>query len=149
MIQVDVFWSFAMGAAFASLAPKGIKASNSLTVNKYFVYCVCFLSMIFAPSGIYLLWQHTGWESMFYLNKSMHGILPCVFACTNVLMGVIGFLICARLIQDGHERLQHFLWTSAYTCMFAILTLGYNRFLYAGQTLDYVYKYLSRLVAKI
>ena len=122
-----------MGAMFASLAQEGIKRSDSMFVNKYFVYTVCFLSMLFAPSGVYLLWHHCGWETMFLLDRSMHGIWPCLFANTNVSLGVLGFIICYKLIKSGHTRLQHQLWTGSYTCMFAILTFGYDRFLYAGR----------------
>lgn len=87
MIQVDVFWAFAMGASFAVAATEGLKKSESMFCNKYFVYTVCFLSMIFAPSGIYLLWHFTGWETMFFLDRDLHGIWPCIFAHTNVSLG--------------------------------------------------------------
>jgi hypothetical protein len=40
MIQVDVFWSFAMGASLATLAGDRLKASPSIFINQYFVYTV-------------------------------------------------------------------------------------------------------------
>ena len=132
MILVDVFWSFAMGAAFACAASEGIQRSKHIFINKYFIFTVCYLSMIFAPSGIYLLWNHTAWETMFFLDRSLHGIWPCVFAHTNVLLGVLGFCVCYRMIQAGMAGSAHAVWTTSYTCMFSILTFGYNRFLYAG-----------------
>ncbi|CAH1792480.1 unnamed protein product [Owenia fusiformis] len=137
MIQVDVFWSFAMGAQFAASAPKGIKYSNSMFVNKYFVFTVCFLSMIFAPSGIYLLWQHCGWETMWHYSKDMHGIWPCLFAHTNISLGVLGYVLAYKCIKGNQELLAHTLWVGAYTCMFAILSFGYDRFLYAGDANDW------------
>lgn len=133
MIQVDVFWSFALGASFAALNAEGIKRSSSMFVNKYFVFTIAYLSLVFAPSGIYLLWHHTAWETMFYLDKSMHGILPCIFAHTNVSLGIIGFMFCYKLIKGGREELAHPVWILSYICMFAILTFGYDRFLYAGK----------------
>ena len=132
MIQVDVFWSFAMGASFAAMAGESLKKTDSMFVNKYFVYTVAFLSMIFAPSGVYLLWHYPGWETMFFLDRNLHGIWPCLFANTNVSLGVLGFCICYKLIKDGNDLAVHKYWTTAYTCMFAILTFGYDRFLYAG-----------------
>jgi len=40
MIQVDVFWSFAMGASLATLAGDQLKESTSIFANKYFAYTV-------------------------------------------------------------------------------------------------------------
>lgn len=138
MIQVDVFWSFAMGASLATLAGERLKKETSIIVNKYFIYTVCYLSLIFSPSGVYLLWQHTGWETMFFFGpEDLHGIFPCLFALTNVLLGVIGFVLCAYLVREGNDGTAHALWTTSYTCMFAILTFGYDRFIYAGSLEDW------------
>jgi len=135
MIQVDVFWSFAMGASLATLAGERLKKEDSLIVNRYFVFIVCYLSMIFSPSGIYLLWQHTGWETMFFFGfDDLHGLFPCLFACTNVLLGVFGFVLCALLVRRNKETTAHACWTTSYTCMFSVLTFGYERSLYAGQS---------------
>ncbi|XP_070553917.1 uncharacterized protein [Ptychodera flava] len=132
MIEVDIFWSFAMGACFAACASEALKREHSALVNKYFIYCVLYLSLVFAPSGVYLLWGYTGWETMFFFDRSLHPIWPCLFACTNVSQGVLGFILVCKLVHNGKEATAHAVWTMSYTCMFAILTLGYDRFLYAG-----------------
>lgn len=133
MIQVDVFWSFAMGSSLATLAGEKLRREDSIFVNGFFVYTVCYLAMVFSPSGVYLLWQHTGWETMFFYGPDdLHGLFPCLFALTNVLFGVVGFYLSARLVKGDSEPTAHALWTTSYTCMFAILSFGYDRFIYAG-----------------
>jgi len=133
MIQVDVFWSFAMGASLAAAASERLKSESSLVVNHYFMYAVVYLSCVFAPSGVYLLWEHTGWETMFFFSDTeIHGLLSCLFAMTNVLLGIVGFLIAGLLIKRDSTTFVHALWTVPYTCMFAILSFGYDRFMYPG-----------------
>jgi hypothetical protein len=51
---------------------------------------------------------------------------------TNVLLGILGFYVCASLVKADREAVAHAVWTSAYAAMFAILSFGYDRFLYAG-----------------
>ena len=70
---------------------------------------------------------------MFFFHKSMHGIWPCIFAHTNVSLGVLGFMLCYNMVKRGDYSTPHVVWVSAYDCMFAILTFGYDRFLYAGK----------------
>ncbi|KAF9956364.1 hypothetical protein BGZ70_009931 [Mortierella alpina] len=93
MIEVDVFWSFSFGALFAACSAGSLKNQDQFWSTPSFVYSLLFLSLIFAPSGLYLLWDNPGWESMFVLGdkNEIHAILPTVFAFTNVLLGIIGY----------------------------------------------------------
>jgi hypothetical protein len=160
MIQVDVFWSFAIGGSLASAAcAAGLhKSSTGPFINEYFIYNLLFLSLAFAPSGVYLLWQkgyyynrilifffsHTGWETMFYLDRSLHGIFPCLFALTNVSQGILGFYLVYKAVQANRNFLAGILvivkvegsvalWAVNYVIMFGILGFGYQRFMYAGR----------------
>ena len=54
MIQVDVFWAFAMGAQLACAAARASTRPAAL-VSAHFLYTVIFLGTVFAPSGAYLL----------------------------------------------------------------------------------------------
>ncbi|KAF9179554.1 hypothetical protein BGZ50_006851 [Haplosporangium sp. Z 11] len=142
MIEVDVFWSFSFGAVFAACSAGTLKNEETFWSTPSFVYTLLFLSLIFAPSGLYLLWDNPGWESMFVLGdkNEIHAILPTVFAFTNVLLGIIGYYITySKIRQYRHEPQQnmtiHKYWIHAYTCFTAILGMGYNRFLYPA---DYV-----------
>jgi hypothetical protein len=70
---------------------------------------------------------------MFMLSReTIHGGLACVFAASNVLLGVIGFCVAFSLIKQGKELLATSLWVWSYVVMIGILGFGYRRFLYAG-----------------
>ncbi|KAF9287418.1 hypothetical protein BGZ68_001853 [Mortierella alpina] len=142
MIEVDVFWSFSFGALFAACSAGSLKNQDQFWSTPSFVYSLLFLSLIFAPSGLYLLWDNPGWESMFVLGdkNEIHAILPTVFAFTNVLLGIIGYYVTYRKIRKHRNDAQlpmsyHKYWIHAYTCFCAILGMGYNRFMYPS---DYV-----------
>jgi hypothetical protein len=129
MIEVDVFWSFAMGAGFAAMAHREIERGAG---ERVLLYTVLFLSLLFAPSGLYLLWRFPGWESMYLFasKDELHAALPTLFALTNVLLGVLGFLVAAWLVRRGSLRGAHLASSVAYQAMFAVLGFGYRRFMY-------------------
>ncbi|KAG0317157.1 hypothetical protein BGZ97_005844 [Linnemannia gamsii] len=142
MIEVDVFWSFSFGALFAASSAGSLKNQPVFWLTPSFVYTLLFLSLIFAPSGLFLLWDNPGWESMFLLGdkNEIHAILPTVFAFTNVLLGIIGYYVTYAKIRKHRNAPQlpmsyHKYWVHAYTCFCAILGMGYNRFMYPQ---DYV-----------
>jgi hypothetical protein len=90
--------------------------------------------------------------SMWLLNRDScfdHPMLPTAFAITNVLLGMISFELCHRAIlhhKDG-DLFAHSNWVWAYSFFFAILGMGYSRFLYAGDVADWAigrpYPYLA------
>ncbi|KAF9421212.1 hypothetical protein BGZ94_008884 [Podila epigama] len=144
MIEVDVFWSFSFGALFAATSAGALKNEKDFWKTPSFVYTLLFLSLIFAPSGLYLLWDNPGWESMFVLGdkNEIHAILPTVFAFTNVLLGIIGYYVTYNKIREHRFETQlpttiHKYWVHAYTCFCAILGLGYNRFMYPSDYVDW------------
>lgn len=142
MIEVDVFWSFAFGAGFAAAAQGPLSREKSCWVNKYSVYNLFFLSCIFAPSGIYLLWQFPGWESMYVLGdkNTIPAILPTIFSMTNTLLGMIGFYVTYQSIQNNKNNPNanhHVYWVHAFTIFNAILGLGFRRFTYSGNHVDW------------
>ena len=118
-----------MGAMFAYSAKHFFRINHSapaptFLVNWYFVYTVLYLSIFFAPSGAYLLWQYTGWETMFFYRRSdLHGLLPTIFAATNVLLGVLGFLITGAFLANNYRKIASLLGIYSYGIMFAILGL--------------------------
>eukprot|EP00756_Hemistasia_phaeocysticola_P044773 Hpha_TRINITY_DN1855_c0_g1::TRINITY_DN1855_c0_g1_i1::g.170425::m.170425 len=144
MIEVDVFWSYALGAAFAHCAGKGLAEKPNYYENWYFAYTVMFLSLIFAPSGCFLLNENPGWETMFVFDRNSFGArgwleacIPTVFAHTNVLLGLIGFWVTYKLNKAGKRDLATYIWISTYSAFFGILGFGYGRFLYPGYAEDW------------
>jgi len=137
MIEVDVFWSFSFGALFAATSAGSLRNEKTFWLTPSFVYNLLFLSLVFAPSGLFLLWDNPGWESMFLLGdkNEIHAILPTVFAFTNVLLGIIGYYMTYRKIRSYPKGARlpmsyHKYWIHAYSCFTAILGMGYNRFMY-------------------
>eukprot|EP01059_Diplonema_ambulator_P000998 TRINITY_DN1076_c4_g1_i1.p1 TRINITY_DN1076_c4_g1~~TRINITY_DN1076_c4_g1_i1.p1 ORF type:complete len:326 (+),score=60.02 TRINITY_DN1076_c4_g1_i1:140-979(+) len=144
MIQVDVFWSYAMGAFFACCAGPALVNSKNTTENWYFAYTIMFLSLIFAPSGVFLLSRNPGWESMFVFDRESFGarkltdaFIPTAFGFTNVALGLLGFWVSRKLMAANRRGIATYLWMSAYMGMFSILGFGYGRFLYQGTIEDW------------
>ncbi len=137
MIQVDIFWSYAFGAMFAVAAARQLKGDEKPFQSKYFTNLILYLSILFAPSGIYLLWKFTHWETMhvFPDPASLPAWLVVIFAVTNITQGILGFWIAYRFIRKGRFYAAHLQWWLGYFCMFFILVhgwdgTGWQRFLY-------------------
>jgi hypothetical protein len=150
MVQVDIFWSYAIGSGFAAAAGRQIRAITcpkastiadnkkpSVFQNNYFIYNLLFLACAFAPSGIYLLWNFPHWETMqvAYSHTDIPAWLVTMFAITNITQGILGFWVTSKLFQKGHYYAGHLQWFLGYFCMFFILLhgwdgLGWQRFLY-------------------
>jgi hypothetical protein len=137
VVQVDVFWSYALGAGLACAAHRELEREETPSESKYFVRTLLFLSVLFAPSGIYLLWNFPGWETMFVWDRSIPAWLVTGFAITNVTQGVLGFFVCYWLIRKGRIYAANLQWLLGYLVMFFILVhgwdgTGFRRFLYSG-----------------
>ncbi len=142
MVQVDVFWSFALGAGFASAASRQIRKADEeggyrMTEDPYFVKNLLYLACLFAPSGIYLLWQFTGWETMYFWTGQVktglyhyERVLPAwlvtLFAITNVTQGILGYWWASVYARRNQLFRAHLLWIAGYFCMFFILVHGWD-----------------------
>lgn len=139
MVQVDVFWSYGLSAGLALAGAKELRAAPTWWYTKAFIFNLLWISCIFAPSGLYLLWNFPGWETMFVAAR--HTDIPAwlvtVFAITNVTQGLLGFYLTARFLKRNKTRaaIAQAIW--AHVAMLLILVFGwdgsgYKRFLYAG-----------------
>lgn len=137
MVQVDIVWSYAFGATFAACAARQLRHQASAFENRFFVFTLLFLSVFFAPSGIYLLWEHTQWETM-QVATTMSDIpawLVTLFAVTNITQGILGFWVSFKLIQKDNFYGAHANWMVAWIIFWFLLVCGwdgtgYQRFLY-------------------
>jgi len=133
MVQVDIFWSYGLGAGFAACAAGQIQKQAAegkfkLLENSTFARALIFLGALFAPSGLYLLWQFPGWETM-YVASSRDDIpawLVVLFAITNVTQGILGFWITSLQIRKNRLYAAHLQWVFAYLIMFFILVNGWD-----------------------
>ncbi|PJZ70996.1 hypothetical protein CH373_00205 [Leptospira perolatii] len=145
MVQVDVFWSYGLGAGYAMAAARQIrklqedgKGSGSIQSvskekgdvpfwkNTYFITNLLYLALLFAPSGLYLVWQFTSWETMHVGDKGMPGWLVALFGMTNVSQGILGFWVVWKLLKAGKSYLAYLQVPLAYFGMFFILVHGWD-----------------------
>ena len=133
MLQLDGVLTFAFGASLATAAGDGLKATHYHTQNKYFVFTLLHLVLIVAPLNVYMLWEHTGFETMFYYDASIHGIWPALNIPFFTVCGIAGFMSARKLVRMNRELSAYTLWTSAYTVALAMVSTHYDRFLYPGE----------------
>ena len=133
MVQVDVFWSYAIGAGFAASASRQIQSQEQagkfeMLENRAFARTLIFLGALFAPSGICLLWAFPGWETM-YVARSWEDLpawLVAAFAITNVTQGILGFWVTSRLIRQNRLYAANLQWVLGYFLMLFILVHGWD-----------------------
>jgi len=137
MVQVDVVWSYAFGASFAAAAVHQLKKEDKPFSTKWFVFTLLFLSLLFAPSGIYLLWEHTQWETMQVATskEDLPAWLVTLFAFTNITQGILGYYVSYKLAKSNKLYASHANWIIAWIIFWFILVCGwdctgYQRFLY-------------------
>jgi hypothetical protein len=138
MVQVDVFWSYGIGASFAFAAARqladfhkrqvaaGTTERKSVLETLFFTKTVLFLAIIFAPSGLYLVWAFPSWETMHVGDKNMPAWLVTLFAVTNITQGVLGFWVAYRLIAANKTYTAYLTIVGAYFAMFFILVHGWD-----------------------
>lgn len=152
MVQVDVFWSYALGAGYAVAAsrqlknmpesreqPSGEERISAPFINRYFVFSLFYAAVLFAPSGIYLLWRFTSWETMHVWGRGISPLLVVAFAITNVTQSILGFWMAWRCVRAGNAYRAYLHFVIAYFFMFFILVhgwdgTGYQRFFSPART---------------
>src|SRR6266536_5020259 len=133
MVQVDVFWSYGLGAGFALAAahqitrrPPEPRVPGGVLADPHLAGTMLFCAAVFAPSGAWLLWGFPSWETMQVGNRSMPAWLVAAFAMTNTTQAVVGFLLTRRLIAAGRIRWAALQVVAGYFAMFLILVHGWD-----------------------
>ena len=138
MVQVDVFWSYAIGAGLAAAAGRQIKARATEKASRdpadkpdrwtdpFLVRTLLFCALIFGPSGLYLLWEFPSWETMHAGDRSLPAWLVTLFGITNVTQGLLGYAVVKALIERGRGYLGYLQVLGAYFGMFFILVYGWD-----------------------
>ncbi len=109
MVQIDIFWSYSFGAAYALVAARTlkkeheedpVKANTNQFYSKPFVLNLLFLSILFVPSGVFLLWGTPDWETMMVAttHTSISRWLAAGFAMANITQGILGYWITRKYI---------------------------------------------------
>ena len=135
MVEVDVFWAYGIGAGFAAAATHQIAAGHATApqgwprwFSPYLTVTVLYCALLFAPSGLYLLWAFPDWETMQVArdHASLPAWLVTAFAFTNVSQGVLGYWVTQRLIRAGRRYLASLQMWIAYFGMFFVLVHGWD-----------------------
>jgi hypothetical protein len=143
VVQVDVFWSYGLGATFALGASRQLLARRraaqdppelpdvgtsplSRWSDPYLLRTLLFLALVFVPSGVWLVWAFPSWETMHAGDRGMPVALVTAFALTNVTQGVLGYLVVEWLLARGRSYLAYLQLVLAYAGMFFILVHGWD-----------------------
>ena len=131
MVQVDVFWTYALGAGFAVAASDMLskdrqEKNDPWYASPYFTATLLYLAVLFAPSGVCLLWAFPSWETMHVGDRNLPAWLVTLFAATNITQGVLGYWVARRLILAGKRYLAFLQIVFGYFMMFFILVHGWD-----------------------
>jgi hypothetical protein len=148
MVQVDVFWSYGLGASMALAAGRQLVARReiarrdtsgaaerlpgdpedraSLWRNPFFLKTILYAALLFAPSGAYLLWSFPDWETMHAGDRGLAAWLVAAFAVTNVTQAMLGFWVVERLLRGGRRYAATLQVVAAYLAMLFILVHGWD-----------------------
>ena len=135
MLQLDWIITFAIGASLATAAGDSLKVTQYHTQNKYFIFTLLHINLVVIPLNLYMLWEHTGFETMFYYDATLSGVWPALSSVACNLSALIGFMVARRLVRQNKELSAYTVWTCAYTVALAIVSCHYDRFLYPGKRL--------------
>lgn len=129
MVQVDVCWSYGIGAGLGLASAHRARAKETIaaavTTNEGF-HTLLFLALVFAPSGFVLLWSFPSWETMHVGTHAMPGWLVALFGITNITQGLLGFVAARFLAARGHAYAAYLQWVGGYFGMFFILVHGWD-----------------------
>jgi hypothetical protein len=143
MVQVDVFWSYGIGAGFAMANSRVLEApqpaSGEAAASPYdhpaFRDALLYLGCLFVPSGAFLIWQFTSWETMHVATaEDIPGWLMAGFTMTNFTQGILGFAVATAFLRRRKPYAAYLQWVLGHLAMMFILVhgwdgSGYQRFL--------------------
>lgn len=144
MVQVDVFWSYGLASGLALAAQKKLKNEPKPFSSPYFTSIVVWTSLVFAPSGAYLLWAFPYWETMFVArtHTDIPAWLTATFAATNVSQAILGYWVTWWCLRRGKNLAAKLQTVWSHGAMLFILAFGWDgsgwkRFTYAGNGDDW------------
>lgn len=128
MVQVDVFWSYGLASGLTLAAGEKLRAEKEVWGNKYLVAILLWIAALFAPSGMYLLWNFPSWETMFVAasRDDIPAWLVALFAATNVTQGLLGYAVTAHYIRQGKAGTARMQTVWSHAAMLFILVVGWD-----------------------
>lgn len=129
MVQVDVFWSYGIGAGLGLASAAGgakVEKVRDLLRSAPAFQTLLFLAIVFAPSGFVLLWAFPSWETMHVGTRELPPWLVAIFGVTNITQGLLGFGVARWLSARGKAFGAYLHWVGGYFGMFFILVHGWD-----------------------
>jgi hypothetical protein len=131
MVQVDVFWSYGIGAGFAVANTLQLetqqKAGKSAYDHTSFRDALLYLGSMFVPSGAFLIWQFTSWETMHVATRDqIPGWLMAAFTITNFTQGILGFAVASMFLRRRNQYGAYLQWLFGHFGLLFILVHGWD-----------------------
>lgn len=130
MVQVDIFWSYGIGAGFAVANTWQLDAQAAAgkpaIEHTSFRDALFFLGTFFVPSGAFLIWQFPSWETMHVGTRDIPGWLVAAFTMTNFTQGVLGYIVAAALLRRRQAFAAYLQWILGYFGMLFVLVHGWD-----------------------
>jgi len=133
MVQVDVFFSYAMGSGFAlaacrQLIKKREEGDGKPFDNTYFTRTLLFLAIFILPGNLTLLWGWPSWETM---HVSTYASIPAwfitVFCLVSVGLGILGFWVTYQLLIRKRFYLAFLQMALGYFLLCFMLVNGWDK----------------------
>lgn len=133
MVQVDVFFSYAMGSGFALAASRQLikkreKEGRQVFDNTYFTRTLLFLAIFILPGNLTLLWGWPSWETMHVgTYRSIPAWFITAFCLVSVGLGILGFWVTYQLIVRKKYYLAFLQMALAYFLLLFMLVNGWDK----------------------
>lgn len=127
MVQVDVFWSYGIGAGLglASAPGTGSRVRDLVKEGPAF-HTLLFLAVVLAPAGFVSLWSNPSWQTMHAGTRELPAWLVALFGITNITQGLVGFWVARRLYEKGRPFAAYLQWVLGYFLLYFVLVQGWD-----------------------
>lgn len=133
MVQVDVFFSYAMGSGFALAACRQLikareESDGGPFDNAYFTRTLLFLAIFILPGNLTLLWGWPSWETM---HVGTYASIPAwfitAFCLASVGLGILGFWVTYKLLMKRKFYLAFLQMALGYFLLCFMLVNGWDK----------------------
>jgi hypothetical protein len=133
MVQIDIPWAFLIGSTLADADHVELRLERSAVKSTSFLAGLAFVTILFNPSGMYLLWRYAGWETMYWLGeRDVTAMVPTLFLAVLSVMYALGFVFGHRKLRQNQRRSLRWINTVVSLAILLFLAVSYRRFLFVG-----------------
>jgi hypothetical protein len=138
MVQIDIPWTFLIGSTLAEADQIELGKSPTATQTPSFLLGMAFISLLFNPASMYLVWRYPGWETMYRLDdRHLSALVPAVFVLVLSVMYTLGYIFGHRWLRGNRRPSLPWVNIIASAALLAFLGVSYRRFLFLGSTQEF------------